>query len=466
MRGHVRISQSVRSKNQPSSRDVPRPSAPEDGEGDRLAYGSRELSRILMRPGTPALVVRRVPSGWTLMIAVLGLLLGPACSAPTSPASSTGGVQMHAVPTPTVARTSASGRRALTRTGARRIIEHRVVYRVVHGATLAMNVFVPPSPRPRPAVVMVHGGAWKGGSRNELTADPDVVTPIVRAGFVVFVPDYRLAPRYPFPAALHDVSAAVGWVRSNAGRFGVDPSRIGLWGGSAGGNLATMVATTPRGMRRVAAVVSWSGIYDLRLLATHPDRDYRTWVEGYLSCLPAVCPAKAADASPITHLGSGDPPMLLFTSRLEGTGCLFPLGSSCGRPRYHGVPDDQAKEMARALRAKGDTESLVVFPGPGHSTDYAGRAMTRTIAFFESMLGRGASARIPTRALFNGFDDTHLGSHVDQEPTDRSQRATQRTTDSSPAEVPLSGLRETKGGSAWEEGPTSASITEGKEVFS
>jgi acetyl esterase/lipase len=332
---------------------------------------------------------------------------------------------------------------------------------------------------------MVHGGAWKGGDRNELSFDPDVVTPIVRAGFAVFVPDYRLAPRYPFPAALHDVSAAVGWVHSNARRYGVEPSRIGLWGGSAGGNLATMVATTARGTRWVSGVVSWSGIYDLRLLVTHPNRDYRTWVEGYLSCLPAVCPAKAADASPITHVGSGDPPMLLFTSRLEGTGCLFPLGSLCGRPWYHGVPDDQAKEMARALRANGDAESLVVLPGPGHATDYANRAMGRTIVFFKSMLGRRASAAvrpatglpwapsgengltlISNRALFNGSDDIHLGSNVDQDVTERSHRATQRSTGSSPTEVPLSGLRETKGGSAWEEGPMSASITEGKEVFS
>jgi acetyl esterase/lipase len=258
----------------------------------------------------------------------------------------------------------------------------------VEGIALRLNVFyLLSTAASRPAAIMLHGGAWIGSSKDALFVEHDVVTPLVRAGFVVFTPDYRLSPRYPFPDALQDAQAAIAWVRGNARRFAVDPSRIALWGGSAGGNLASMVATLAVGTpSSVSAVVSWSGIYSLPLLSSHPDRNYRYWLTSYLGCLPSACPAWAAEASPITHVAPDDPPMLLFTSRFEGTGCRRAQDGLCREPKYLGVPPDQARAMASALRAQGDLVNLVVLPGHEHSREYESLAMGRTLAFFESEL--------------------------------------------------------------------------------
>ncbi len=169
-------------------------------------------------------------------------------------------------------------------------------------------------------------------------------------------------------------------MRADAAQYGVDVSRVGLWGGSAGGNLAAMVATSAAGQRLVSAVVSWSGIYDLPRLVAHPDRNFRRWVESYLTCSPSACPAEAEDASPITHVGAADPPMLLSASELEGTGCRHPSGGACEEPEYPGVPEDQAAEMANALQAEGVVNDLIVLPGHEHSRDYVNLAMSRTVA--------------------------------------------------------------------------------------
>ncbi|HEY1784235.1 MAG TPA: alpha/beta hydrolase [Pirellulales bacterium] len=86
-----------------------------------------------------------------------------------------------------------------------------------------------------PAVVCIHGGGWTGGSRDGWQGTCEE---LARRGFVAVTVQYRFAPAHPFPAAIEDVQAAVRWVRSNADRLKVDPSRIGTLGDSAGGHLA------------------------------------------------------------------------------------------------------------------------------------------------------------------------------------------------------------------------------------
>jgi len=66
----------------------------------------------------------------------------------------------------------------------------------------------------------------------------------VRRGWIAVVPNYRLAPRHPWPAQIHDVTRALGWVKKNIATFGGDPERVVISGGSAGGQLAALVALT------------------------------------------------------------------------------------------------------------------------------------------------------------------------------------------------------------------------------
>ena len=94
---------------------------------------------------------------------------------------------------------------------------------------------------PFPAVVCIHGGGFRAGKRESL--DKLCLT-LAQRGYVAITVTYRLAPAYPFPAAVHDCKAAVRWLRANAQKYGVDPKRVGVTGGSAGGHLAQFLGVT------------------------------------------------------------------------------------------------------------------------------------------------------------------------------------------------------------------------------
>ena len=92
-----------------------------------------------------------------------------------------------------------------------------------------------------PAIVCIHGGGFRAGSRKGYLAQ---CIRLAQRGYVAVTVDYRLAPAAPFPAAVHDVKAAVRYLRASAPRLGIDPERIGVTGGSAGGHLALFLGLT------------------------------------------------------------------------------------------------------------------------------------------------------------------------------------------------------------------------------
>jgi acetyl esterase/lipase len=94
---------------------------------------------------------------------------------------------------------------------------------------------------PFPAIVCIHGGGFRAGTRESY--DKLCLT-LAQRGYVAITVTYRLAPAYPFPAAVHDCKTAVRWLRANAGKYHVDPARIGVTGGSAGGHLAQFLGVT------------------------------------------------------------------------------------------------------------------------------------------------------------------------------------------------------------------------------
>lgn len=114
---------------------------------------------------------------------------------------------------------------------------------VVRRGELAVKVDVcrPADDRKLPGVLLIHGGGWTGGTK-------EAMRPIARAlaarGWVVVSTSYRLATQAPFPAAVHDLKASVRWMRAHAAEWKMDAARIGSVGGSAGGHLAGMIATT------------------------------------------------------------------------------------------------------------------------------------------------------------------------------------------------------------------------------
>jgi acetyl esterase/lipase len=190
---------------------------------------------------------------------------------------------------------------------------------------LRLDLHLPaPAAAPAPLIVWVHGGAWKGGSRRE-----HPLAPLVARGWAVASVDYRLTPVAPFPANIHDLKAAVRFLRARHADLGVAPDRIAIAGASAGAHLAALVGVTnghPElegevGAHRdqssaVQAIVSFYGASNLEtILAQSTPFGLNVRVPALQLLLrgqPVEQPALARLASPVAHVGPGDPPLLLF----------------------------------------------------------------------------------------------------------------------------------------------------------
>ncbi len=122
------------------------------------------------------------------------------------------------------------------------VFEPAVEYAIAGGEHLQLDLARPKNGAgPFPAVVCIHGGGFRAGKRESY--DKLCVT-LAQQGYVAITVTYRLAPAFPFPAAVHDCKAAVRWLRANAAKYHVDPARIGVTGGSAGGHLAQFLGVT------------------------------------------------------------------------------------------------------------------------------------------------------------------------------------------------------------------------------
>ncbi|MDB6055143.1 MAG: alpha/beta hydrolase [Verrucomicrobiales bacterium] len=120
--------------------------------------------------------------------------------------------------------------------------EKEIEYGTVDGQHLLLNVAKPLKAGIHPAVLCIHGGGFRAGNRESYNA---LCIKLAEHGYVAITASYRFAPKYPFPAAVYDVKAAVRWARSHAKENGIDPERIGVTGGSAGGHLAQFLGLTP-----------------------------------------------------------------------------------------------------------------------------------------------------------------------------------------------------------------------------
>ncbi len=249
--------------------------------------------------------------------------------------------------------------RSLLATG-RMVEQVNVAYPTPGGTVERLNVYSPAGQPPTggwPVVVAIHGGGWR---RLDKTGYGDrIARAFVPDGYVVVAPNYRLsAPGHPsWPANLDDVHAAVEWVRSNASTLGINPEQVAAMGESAGGNLAELLGTdpgpaSPGGISaQVQAVIAFSAPADLTSLHAQ-SRWAGLAAAQFLGGTPQQVPQEYAAASPIDHVGPGDPPMLLVH------GLEDPL-----------VPVDQSQEMAAALVAAGVTHQFIVVQG-GHDLDF------------------------------------------------------------------------------------------------
>jgi acetyl esterase/lipase len=119
-----------------------------------------------------------------------------------------------------------------------------LTYAVRGGKDLVLDLYRPAGTERLPVIVFLHGGGWSGGTR---TTGPDFRRFFAQDGFAMASIEYRLTSEITFPSNVEDVKAAVRWLRANAAAHRLDPTRICLWGTSAGGHLAAVAALAPKG---------------------------------------------------------------------------------------------------------------------------------------------------------------------------------------------------------------------------
>ena len=256
------------------------------------------------------------------------------------------------------------------------------------GARVQMDVVRPkaPSAQPQPAVVLVHGGGFRRGSRDSYLP---MAAKLAQRGYVAATVSYRLAPRHQFPAPVEDVKAAVRFLRANAQRFNLDPDRIGAMGGSAGGHLVLFLGLT-------ADVADFEG--------TGPNREHSSRVACVVNYYGPTDFTQSYDKS----VDAGEVLPLFLGGDLRNNRRTHQLASPLNwvTPRaaptlsIHGSDDtyvayEHSVWLTGRLIAAGVPAELESIPGAGHGFRGADaeRADQRAFAFLDKHLKKPASTR-------------------------------------------------------------------------
>jgi acetyl esterase/lipase len=239
-----------------------------------------------------------------------------------------------------------------------------VEYARVAGEPLLLDLYQPEGAAGAPLLVWVHGGAWERGSKAQMP-----LTALVERGFAIASVEFRPASRARFPGQVHDIKAAIRFLRASAARFGYDAARIGILGVSSGGHLAALVGTT-NGHRAlegttgehlgessdVHAIVSYFGAANLTTIlkqSTPFGLNIRTpALESLLGAAPDATVEVARLASPVFHVDAGDPPLLLLHGDQD--------------PQ---MPINQSHELEGAYETAGLPAELIVVHGAAHGGD-------------------------------------------------------------------------------------------------
>ena len=227
------------------------------------------------------------------------------------------------------------------------------VYCQRESGDLKADIYIPQGEGPFPGVLVVHGGAWRLGSRVQLSGAAQM---FARNGFTAVAISYRLAPKHKFPAQIEDCKQALRWMRLEAEKMKLDPNRIGGFGYSAGAQLVTLLGTTDPNdglegdqqddltSTRLQAVACGGAPCEFRIL--HPnERMLSFWLGGS----PGEVPDQYRLASPAAFISPDDPPMFFFHAERDQL-----------------VPIESPKLMVRELTNVGVESELYVVPDTGH----------------------------------------------------------------------------------------------------
>lgn len=239
-----------------------------------------------------------------------------------------------------------------------------VKFATPEGLPLVLDIYRPAGNGPYPVIVQIHGGSWQRGKRSD---NETFARYFASRGHVVFTIEYRFAPRWPWPAAFEDASAALEWVAAQSPDFQGDPARIAVVGRSAGGHLALLAGYT--GQARVAAVVNFYGPSDLAKgwheLPKPDPVGVRAILEAFLGGTPDTAARAYREASPITYASAAAPPTLHIYGR-----------------RDHVVLPVFGRDLHGKLRSLGAKSVLLEIPWAEHAFEELPTGLSSQIALY------------------------------------------------------------------------------------
>jgi acetyl esterase/lipase len=245
---------------------------------------------------------------------------------------------------------------------------------------LKADLYVPQGKGPFPAMIIIHGGAWATGTKDQLSG---VAKALARLGYTSMAISYRLAPQHPFPAQIYDCQAAVRWLRANAAKYKVDPERVGGYGYSAGGELVALLGALDDDddvrepglapdapSARLQVVVAGGAPCDFGKLPADNDR-----IAYWLGGTRAQKPDAYREASPINYVTADDPPMFFFHGGSDQI-----------------VQPTSPQAMVARLKAVGVPAEFCEIPGADHMSAASDRpTVLQALAFVDRYLGQNKS---------------------------------------------------------------------------
>ncbi|HVR86586.1 MAG TPA: alpha/beta hydrolase [Planctomycetota bacterium] len=262
------------------------------------------------------------------------------------------------------------------------VFESGIEYSRPGGEALQLDLARPKSPAGKcPAILCIHGGGFRAGKREGWDGRCKM---LADRGYVAATVTYRLAPKFPYPAAIHDVKAAVRWLRASAEKYSIDPGKIGVTGDSAGGHLAQFLGVTggverfegeaeggnPGVSSRVRCVVNWYGPSD--------------FTKSY---------GKSVDAAEVLPLWLGGDDTKEHPKHIEASPLYWVTPAAAPTLLLHGTKDpyvafEQAEWIRDRLQAALVEVELVAFEGAGHGFKGADaeKAQKAMVDFFDRHL--------------------------------------------------------------------------------
>ncbi|HMS55744.1 MAG TPA: alpha/beta hydrolase [Fimbriimonadaceae bacterium] len=244
-------------------------------------------------------------------------------------------------------------------------IDLDVVYAKVGTDELKMDVYYPEKPlrKPTPAVLVIHGGAWVSGKRQDVAITAKA---LADRGFIAASVSYRLAPKSKWPAMLDDCQTAVRYLRANSAKMGIDKARLGAIGYSAGGHLSLFLGARetrdPKPAEfgaessRVQAVANFFGPTDLTLESDYP-KNLDPVFQMVLGKPRAQAATEIKDASPLYFVTKSTAPTFIYQ------GLADPL-----------VNPNQSRILEKKFKEVGVVYSATYLEGVGHDVPVSNKA--------------------------------------------------------------------------------------------